>query len=304
MSIGVEELPEKSRWRRPHLRERCARDEVAGNCSWICGYPFVAYRHELALVAVPVWKGRPLYQSYLICRSDLKAGRLPDLAGTVQAFSDPDCLRLGRSQADRSSKIGRPATTAGGLSGNPRKHRRASRSPPDSSISLGRQSPRFARDAAASAVLGNHLPQVRLTRLQTADCRRNGAGRGLGGDRSTILEAEPLLVRIPEAMHVAHGRAARAGYGIPGEGDRRADVGLVVHGDNQAGDNFERLALGLLARLVGLGESWLCRRHHVLNAARPQGLARDFAAMFFGHALGQHFPQGPDGWLSPRFRRQ
>lgn len=58
--------------------------------AWICGYPFVAFRNELALVAVPVWRGKPLYQSYLIGRSDLKAQTLSDLAGTVHAFSDPD----------------------------------------------------------------------------------------------------------------------------------------------------------------------------------------------------------------------
>jgi phosphonate transport system substrate-binding protein len=58
--------------------------------AWICGYPFVAYRNDLALVAVPVWNGRPLYQSYLISRFDQKADRLADLAGTVHAFSDPD----------------------------------------------------------------------------------------------------------------------------------------------------------------------------------------------------------------------
>jgi phosphonate transport system substrate-binding protein len=58
--------------------------------AWICGYPFVAFRNDLALVAVPVWRGRPLYQSYLICRSDLQAQSLSDLAGTVHAFSDPD----------------------------------------------------------------------------------------------------------------------------------------------------------------------------------------------------------------------
>jgi phosphonate transport system substrate-binding protein len=60
------------------------------DAAWICGYPFVAFRSELALVAVPLWKGRPLYQSYLIGRSDLKAEALSDLAGTVHAFSDPD----------------------------------------------------------------------------------------------------------------------------------------------------------------------------------------------------------------------
>jgi phosphonate transport system substrate-binding protein len=60
------------------------------DAAWICGYPFVAFRDELALVAVPVWKGKPLYQSYLIGRFDLKAETLGELAGTVHAFSDPD----------------------------------------------------------------------------------------------------------------------------------------------------------------------------------------------------------------------
>jgi phosphonate transport system substrate-binding protein len=60
------------------------------DAAWICGYPFVAYRSELALVAVPVWNGKPLYRSYLIVRRDAKAEKLSDLAGTVHAFSDPD----------------------------------------------------------------------------------------------------------------------------------------------------------------------------------------------------------------------
>lgn len=60
------------------------------DAAWICGYPFVAFREQLALVAVPVWNGKPLYQSYLIARSDLQAYSLADLAGTVHAFSDPD----------------------------------------------------------------------------------------------------------------------------------------------------------------------------------------------------------------------
>ena len=47
-------------------------------------------RTELALVAVPVWKGKPLYQSYLIAAATRKRRRLRDLAGTVHAFSDPD----------------------------------------------------------------------------------------------------------------------------------------------------------------------------------------------------------------------
>ena len=60
------------------------------DAAWICGYPFVAFLHELALVAVPIWNGKPLYQSYLIAGRGTKAEKLADLAGTVHAFSDPD----------------------------------------------------------------------------------------------------------------------------------------------------------------------------------------------------------------------
>ncbi len=60
------------------------------DAAWICGFPFVAYRSELALLAVPVWHGRPLYQSYLITHVDQQAERLQDLRGSIHAFSDPD----------------------------------------------------------------------------------------------------------------------------------------------------------------------------------------------------------------------
>jgi phosphonate transport system substrate-binding protein len=80
-----------------HLISRRTYQEITAllisrqvDAGWICGYPFVAYRSDLALVAVPIWRGKPLYQSYLICRSDLKAESLADLAGTIHAFSDPD----------------------------------------------------------------------------------------------------------------------------------------------------------------------------------------------------------------------
>lgn len=80
-----------------HLVSRRTYQEITAllvtrqvDAAWICGYPFVAYRSALALVAVPVWRGQPLYQSYLIGRADQKADTLSDLAGTVHAFSDPD----------------------------------------------------------------------------------------------------------------------------------------------------------------------------------------------------------------------
>lgn len=59
--------------------------------AWICGYPYVRYRHELRLVAVPLWRGRPYYQSYLIVPADDdKTTSLTDLRGKVFAYSDPD----------------------------------------------------------------------------------------------------------------------------------------------------------------------------------------------------------------------
>lgn len=33
------------------------------DAAWICGYPFLQHRTSLSLLGVPVWRGRPLYQS-------------------------------------------------------------------------------------------------------------------------------------------------------------------------------------------------------------------------------------------------
>jgi phosphonate transport system substrate-binding protein len=60
------------------------------DAAWICGYPFLQHRDSLSLLGVPVWRGRPLYQSYLIVRQDDDAQGLADLRGAVHAFSDPD----------------------------------------------------------------------------------------------------------------------------------------------------------------------------------------------------------------------
>lgn len=59
--------------------------------AWICGYPYVRYKKELRLTAVPVWKGQPLYRSYVIVAADDRHPQgILDLAGRVFAFSDPD----------------------------------------------------------------------------------------------------------------------------------------------------------------------------------------------------------------------
>lgn len=60
------------------------------DAAWICGYPYVAFRDRLDLLAAPVWRGRPLYQSYVIAGKDHAAASIDQLRGSVHAFSDPN----------------------------------------------------------------------------------------------------------------------------------------------------------------------------------------------------------------------
>jgi len=59
--------------------------------AWVCGFPYVRNRGHMRLLAVPLWRGRPLYQSYLIVpASDRLTRSFADLEGAVFAYSDPD----------------------------------------------------------------------------------------------------------------------------------------------------------------------------------------------------------------------
>lgn len=60
------------------------------DAAWICGFPLIQYPNDLALVAVPVYHGEPLYQSYLIVGANDPAQSILDLRGYSHAFSDPD----------------------------------------------------------------------------------------------------------------------------------------------------------------------------------------------------------------------
>ncbi len=60
------------------------------DAAWICGFPLIQHPDELAVVAVPVWQGQPLYRSYVIVGADDPARSFTDLRGYVHAFSDPD----------------------------------------------------------------------------------------------------------------------------------------------------------------------------------------------------------------------
>ncbi|MCC7218245.1 MAG: phosphate/phosphite/phosphonate ABC transporter substrate-binding protein [Burkholderiales bacterium] len=63
----------------------------AGNIdfAWICGFPYVLHAREFRLLAVPVWRERPLYQSYLIAGVGSSVTGLSGLRGRSFAFSDP-----------------------------------------------------------------------------------------------------------------------------------------------------------------------------------------------------------------------
>jgi phosphonate transport system substrate-binding protein len=63
------------------------------DAAWTCGYPYVRFQAQLQLLAVPLYRGQPVYQSYLIRPLDgPAAGAVSawgDLAGKVFAYSDP-----------------------------------------------------------------------------------------------------------------------------------------------------------------------------------------------------------------------
>lgn len=79
------------------FEQRRTYEEVTGlllegslDVAWLCGYPYLQNRDALSLVAVPVWHGKPQYQSYLIVHEGDDAGSLEDLRGATHAFSDPN----------------------------------------------------------------------------------------------------------------------------------------------------------------------------------------------------------------------
>ena len=59
--------------------------------AWLCGYPFVRHQSSMRLLAVPLYRGEPLYHAYLIRPRDGKAQvrGWTDLRDKVLAYSDP-----------------------------------------------------------------------------------------------------------------------------------------------------------------------------------------------------------------------
>ena len=58
--------------------------------AWICDYPFVFFKDQTRLLAVPMYRGRPYYQSYLIVPSDDRlTTSIAQLRNRVFAYADP-----------------------------------------------------------------------------------------------------------------------------------------------------------------------------------------------------------------------
>jgi phosphonate transport system substrate-binding protein len=60
------------------------------DAAWTCGYPFVRFQSQLQLLAVPLYEGQPVYQSYLIrpLGGEVTVRGWADLPGKVFAYSD------------------------------------------------------------------------------------------------------------------------------------------------------------------------------------------------------------------------
>lgn len=58
--------------------------------AWVCDYPYMYFKTQVKLLAVPLYQGRPYYQSLLIVpASDTSTRSLLQLKGKVFAYSDP-----------------------------------------------------------------------------------------------------------------------------------------------------------------------------------------------------------------------
>jgi len=59
--------------------------------AWISGYPYLSLKHKLRLVAVPLYRGRSYFRSYLIVPADDdQTASLWQLKGKVFAYVDPN----------------------------------------------------------------------------------------------------------------------------------------------------------------------------------------------------------------------
>ena len=57
------------------------------DAAWVGDDPYVQHEDQFALLAVPLYRREPLYQTYVIVSEESKARSFDDIRGTVHAFS-------------------------------------------------------------------------------------------------------------------------------------------------------------------------------------------------------------------------
>lgn len=105
---GSVQFVQRSNYR--EITELLLTDQI--DFAWICGYPFVRNRDRLRLVSVPLYRGRPLYQSYLIASADdVRTKSFLDLENRLFAYSDPDSNSGYLVPQSRLRRLGRDPKT-------------------------------------------------------------------------------------------------------------------------------------------------------------------------------------------------
>ncbi len=60
------------------------------DAAWVCDDPYVQHEDQFALLAVPLYRHEPLYETYVIVSEGSRAQSFDDIRNSVHAFSDPD----------------------------------------------------------------------------------------------------------------------------------------------------------------------------------------------------------------------
>jgi phosphonate transport system substrate-binding protein len=84
------ERPVEFVWRNSYIETMDLLRTEKLDYAWICDYPFVYFKGQVRLLAVPLYQGRPYYQSYLIVpTADTETTSLAQLKDRLFAYADP-----------------------------------------------------------------------------------------------------------------------------------------------------------------------------------------------------------------------
>ena len=86
------------------------------DAAWVCDDPYVQHEEQLALLAVPLYRHEPLYQTYVILNERNAAQTFDEIRGTVHAFSIPTVRLASWSRATFWRSAGRPPPSSSALS--------------------------------------------------------------------------------------------------------------------------------------------------------------------------------------------